>query len=144
MAAQSVPWSSPVTIRLDFEHPEDSVSEVLVGLVVCRLGDLVVLLSNVFSFLEDRREIAVSHDSTEVEMRLRPSAGAEKLNQQSGRNPSLRWLTELGREFVLENVDEFFCRSINPSEALANDLGIIRLPRSEVERRPTGVEKYLC
>jgi len=81
-------------VRLSFEHPEDGVSEVLVGLVVCRSSDLVVLLGNVLGFLEDRREIGFSHHSTEVRTRLRPSAGAEKLNQQSGRNPPLRWLTE--------------------------------------------------
>jgi len=40
-------------------------------------------------FFEDRREIVVSHDSTEVRMRLRPSAGAEKLNQQIRRIISL-------------------------------------------------------
>jgi len=74
-------------------------------------------------------------------MRLRPSAGAEKLNQQSGRNPSPCWLTGLGRGFALENVDEFFCCGTNPSEPLANDLGIVRLPRSEVENRLTGAEK---
>jgi hypothetical protein len=33
--------------RLFFEHPEDGVSEKLVGLVVCRSCDLVVLLGNV-------------------------------------------------------------------------------------------------
>ena len=43
-------------VRLAFEHPENGVSEVLVGLVVCRPGDLVVLLDNVLCFLEDRRE----------------------------------------------------------------------------------------
>jgi hypothetical protein len=41
--------------RLAFEHSEDGVSEVLVGLVVCRSSDLVLLLGNVLGFLEDRR-----------------------------------------------------------------------------------------
>jgi hypothetical protein len=41
--------------RLAFEHSEDGVSEVLVGLVVCRSSDLVVLLGNVLGFLEDCR-----------------------------------------------------------------------------------------
>jgi len=39
-----------------------------------------------------------------------------------------------------EHVDECLCRSTTPSEALANDLGIVRLPGSEVERRPAGVQ----
>jgi len=46
----------------------------------------------------------------------------------------------LGRGFTFEHVDEFFCCGTDPSEALANDLGIVRLPRSQVERRPTSVE----
>jgi len=65
-------------VCLPFEYPKDSVSKVLVDLVVRRASDLVVLFSDVLGFLEDRYEIAVSHDSTEVRMRLRPSAGAEK------------------------------------------------------------------
>jgi hypothetical protein len=63
--------------RLAFEHPENGVSKVLVGLVVRRSGDLLVLLGDEFGFLEDCREIVVSHDSTEVRMRLRPSTGAK-------------------------------------------------------------------
>ena len=62
------------------------------------------------------------------------------LNQRKESKPSQPWLTTSARELVFEDVDEFFCRSTNPSEALANDLGIIRLPRSEVERRPAIVE----
>jgi hypothetical protein len=65
--------------RLAFEHPKNGVSEVLVGLVVCRSSDLVVLLGNVLGFLEDCREIGFSHHSMEVRTRLRPSGGAEKL-----------------------------------------------------------------
>jgi hypothetical protein len=53
-------------VRLAFEYPKNGVSEVLVGLVVCRTSDLVVLLGNVLGFLEDRREIGFSHHSTEV------------------------------------------------------------------------------
>jgi hypothetical protein len=68
---------------LAFEESEDSVSEVLVGLVVRRLRDLIVLLCDALGFLENCREISISHGLTEGEMRLRPSAGAEKLNQQS-------------------------------------------------------------
>jgi hypothetical protein len=40
---------------------------------------------------------------------------------------------------VFEHVDEFLCRSTNPAEALANDLGIVRLPRGQVECRPAGI-----
>ena len=70
--------------RLAFEHSEDGVSEVLVGLVVCRSGDLIMLLGNALGFLGDRRELGFSHHSTEVRTLLRPSMGAEKLNQQKG------------------------------------------------------------
>jgi hypothetical protein len=47
-----------------------------------KLNPLVVLLG----FLEDRREIGFSHHSTKVRMRLRCSAGAEKLNQREAVN----------------------------------------------------------
>jgi hypothetical protein len=50
----------------------------------------------------------------------------------------------LRRGFAFERVDEFLCCGTNPSEPLANDLGIVRLPRSEVKNRLTGAEKYLC
>jgi hypothetical protein len=69
-------------VRLAFEHPEDRVSEVFVGLLLYRSSDLVVLLGNVLGFLEDRREIGFSHHSTEVRMHLRPSAGSDRLNQR--------------------------------------------------------------
>jgi hypothetical protein len=46
----------------------------------------------------------------------------------------------LGRGFALKNVDEFFCRSTDPVESVANDLGIVRFPRREVERRPASVQ----
>jgi hypothetical protein len=65
-------------VYLPFEYSENGVSKILVGLVIRRASDLVVLFGNVFGFLEDRREIVVSHDSTEVRMRLRLSAGAEE------------------------------------------------------------------
>jgi hypothetical protein len=69
-------------VCLPLEYPEDGVSKPLVGLVVRRACDLVVLLRDVLGYLKDRCEIVLSHHSTEVRMRLRPSAGAEKLNQQ--------------------------------------------------------------
>ncbi len=68
-------------VCLPFEYPENGVSKVLVGLVVRRSSDLIVLLGDVLGFPEDRREIGFSHDSTEVRMSLRPSAGADRLNQ---------------------------------------------------------------
>jgi hypothetical protein len=61
-----------VRICLSFEHSEDGVSKILMSLVVYRSSDLVVLLGNVLGFLEDRREIAVSHDSTGVRLHFRP------------------------------------------------------------------------
>jgi hypothetical protein len=70
-------------ICLSFEYPEDGVSEVLVGLIVCRSSDLVVLLGNSLGFLEDRHEIGFSHHSTEVRTRLRPSAGGENLTNSA-------------------------------------------------------------
>jgi len=51
----------------------------------------------------------------------------------------LCWLTKMC-ESVFEDVNEFFCRPTDPSEPLANDLGIVRLPRGPVERRPASVE----
>jgi hypothetical protein len=42
-----------------------------------------VLLGNVLGFFEDRREMVVSHNSTEAEIRLRPSAGAENLTNRA-------------------------------------------------------------
>ncbi len=66
-------------VRLAFEDPEDGVSEVPLGLVVCRSSDLIVLLGNVSGFLEYRHEIGFSHHSTEARTSLRPSAGAENL-----------------------------------------------------------------
>jgi len=38
-------------VRLSFEHPEDGVSKVFVGLVVRRSSDLVVLLGDALGFL---------------------------------------------------------------------------------------------
>ena len=39
-------------VRLVFEHPKNAVLEILVGLVVCRSSNLVVLLGNVLGFLK--------------------------------------------------------------------------------------------
>jgi hypothetical protein len=41
---------------------------------------------------------------------------------------------------VFDYVDEFLCCGTDPVEAVANDLGVVRLPGCEVERRPGGVE----
>jgi hypothetical protein len=40
---------------------------------------------------------------------------------------------------VFDYVDEFFCCGTDPVEAVANDLGIVRLPRGQGERRPVRV-----
>jgi|GEM_PF-5910528 len=76
-------------------------------------------------FFEDRREIVVSHDSTEVRMRLRPLAGAEKLNQRNGQKPDYLSLTELSNGRVFEHVDDLLRSPTDPSQTLANDLGIV-------------------
>jgi hypothetical protein len=44
-------------VCLPFEYPEDDISKILVGLVVRRSSDLIVLLGHVLGFLEDRYEI---------------------------------------------------------------------------------------
>ena len=44
-------------VCLPFEYPEDDISKILVGLVVRRSSDLIVLLDHVLGFLEDRYEI---------------------------------------------------------------------------------------
>jgi len=76
---------------LDIEDSEDSVSEVLVGLFIRRLHDLIVLLCDALAFLENCREISISYGSTEGEMRLRPSAGVENLTNKVG-NRRICWL----------------------------------------------------
>jgi hypothetical protein len=55
-------------------------------------------------------------------MRLRPLAGAEKLNQRNGWIPVTCWLTDSASGRFFENVDEFRCRSADSSEAFSNNL----------------------
>jgi len=38
------------------------------------------------------------------------------------------WLNNLASRQLFEHVDEFLCRTTGPSEPLANDFGIVRLP----------------
>jgi hypothetical protein len=64
-------------VHLAFEHSKNGVSEVLVSLVVCRSGDLVVLLGYVLDFLKERHEMGFARHSTEARTRLCPSAGAK-------------------------------------------------------------------
>jgi hypothetical protein len=73
-------------VCLPFEYPEaeDGVSKILVGFVVCRASDLVVLLGNVLSFFEDRREIVVSHDSWRSECASAPLRAQKNLTNIVG------------------------------------------------------------
>jgi len=50
------------------------------------------------------------------------------------------WLTVSEQDSVLENLHQVRCRPTDPYEPLANDLGIVRLPGGQVERRAAGVE----
>jgi hypothetical protein len=45
---------------------------------------------------------------------------------------------------VLEHVDELFCCGVDPTETVANDLGIVRLSGGKVERRPARVERTVA
>ena len=66
---------------------------------------------------------------------LRSSAGTKRLNQQYRQKSPYCWLNR-----TADHVDDLFSRGAGPAEPLVNDLGIVRLPCSQVERRVVDVE----